>query len=77
MNLENEIEEAPPNLMDGLLSEILRVKEIQVEYKAIGPPGMFASALMEISLKKAQEAIAENDVIQMLSAYKDLKEYEW
>lgn len=66
----------PQNLMDGLLSEMNRVREIIKEYESIGQPGAFAAAMMKGSIKLAEVSISENDVVKMLSAYGDLKAYE-
>ncbi len=63
------------NLVEGLTNEILRVTEIQREYKEI-PAGAFAAALMEIDLKEAKEAQALGDILRMITIYKKLKEWE-
>ncbi len=63
------------NLMEGLLSEMNRVREIIAEYDKI-PAGYFVAAFMRDSVKNAETAIAENDVVKMLGAHQDLKEWE-
>ena len=65
------------NLIEGLQAEIKRVEEIVKEYDALpGNAGAFASTMMKSSLKRANKAIAEMDTIAMLTAIKDLREYE-
>ncbi len=65
------------NLMDGLLSEMNRVRELIKEYEhpALNGAGRFASAFMKIDIQNAETSIKENDVVKMLQAYSKLKEY--
>ena len=65
----------PQNLMDGLLSEMNRVREIKAEYDKI-PEGGIAAAMMRMSIESAEKAISNGDTIQMLACYEDLKAYE-
>jgi argininosuccinate lyase len=65
------------NLIEGLQEEIKRVNEIIKEYDELpSGAGAFASAMMKGSIKIAEKAIANMDTVAMLSAIKDLKEYE-
>lgn len=65
------------NLMEGLLNEILRVTEIIKVYKELPKgAGILAASLMDVSIFMAKQAIKDNDVIEMLRAYEDLKSYE-
>jgi hypothetical protein len=65
------------NLIEGLQEEIKRINEIIKEYDDLpNNAGAFASLLMQGSVKNAEKSIAEMDTIAMLSALKDLKEYE-
>lgn len=68
----------PKNLMDGLLSEMNRVREIIKEYEMpeLKGAGIFAATMMKQSIAKAENSIRSNDVIKMLRAYSELKEYE-
>lgn len=67
----------PQNLMDGILSEMNRVREIIKEYDALPrSAGLFASTIMKASIKNAEYVIGFGDVIAMLAAYEDLKSYE-
>lgn len=63
------------NLVEGLTNEILRVTEIQREYKEI-PAGAFAAALMELDLKEAKEAQASGDILRMIPILNKLKEWQ-
>lgn len=65
------------NLMEGLLSEIDRVKEMITEYKSLPKnAGIVAALFMEVEVEKTEDAIAEMDTVQMIVSYKKLKEYE-
>ena len=66
------------NLMDGLFSEMNRVREVIKEYEhpALNGAGRFAAAFMKIDIEKAEQSIKNNDVIEMLQCYTKLKEYE-
>lgn len=68
----------PQNLMDGLFSEMNRVREIIKEYEMpeLNGAGIFAATLMKQAIANAENSIKENDVIKMLSAYSELKDYE-
>lgn len=63
----------PQNLMDGLLNELNRVRELKEHYDEI-PQGAFGSVMIQQSIEKAEKSIKDNDVVAMLSAYKDLQE---
>lgn len=62
-------ETQPNNLMDGLFKEMSRVREVITQYEdpELKGAGVFAAAL---------RSIQSNDVIEMLQAYKELKEWE-
>ncbi len=66
------------NLMQGLHSQMNRVREIIKEYEdpMLKGAGLLAASFMKQSIKKAELAIENNDVIEMLKAYKDLEKYE-
>jgi len=65
------------NLVEGLTEEILRVTEIVREYKQLpNGSGIFAAILMEESLRIAKEAQASGDIVAMMAALMDLKEFE-
>lgn len=66
--------EKTQNLMDGLFDEMNRVRELIAEYKSL-PDGVgnIGAALMTINIKEAEQAIKNNDVIEMLRCYEVLK----
>lgn len=65
------------NLMQGLLSEISRAKDILTEYEQLpNCAGKIGAAMIIIYIKKAEQSIIENDVIKMLSCYESLKNIE-
>jgi hypothetical protein len=62
------------NLMDGLLRELNRNRELLKEYEAI-PQGAFGAMFIRQSIKNGEDAIASGDVVKMLQAYSTLKEH--
>jgi len=64
-------------LGDALPREMARVRDqIMPAYQEIGPGGAPALFLMRRSLDAAAKAMAEGDVVAMMAAYQDLKEFE-
>lgn len=63
------------NLIQGLLDEMERVREIQAEYEKI-PEGTIAATFMEADLSEAEEAYSIGDAIEMLRCYGKLKKYQ-
>ena len=63
-------------LGDALPKEMARVRdEVMPAYMEIGPPGLFALTMMRQELDRAARAMAEGDVIAMMTAYEALKGY--
>lgn len=59
----------------ALPDEMARVRELITIYRSIGPAGIPASMMMEASLRAADKASIEGDVVGMIRAYEDLKGY--
>ena len=54
-----------------------RVRKLRDLYLELeGGAGKIGAVLMELSLKKAEQAVASGDVIKILQAYEDLKGYK-
>lgn len=65
------------NLIEGLQREMNRVREMIQEYEALPKnAGALAVMFMRVDIKRAEEAIAQGDIIQMLVLYEELKKYE-
>ena len=64
------------SLAEALPREIARVQELMPAYVEIGSAGLFALAMMKNSIAVAHKAMMEGDVVAMIRALKDLKEYE-
>lgn len=64
--------------MDGLFSEMNRVREIIKEYEdpSLNGAGSLAATFMKIDIQAAEQSIKDNDVVEMLRCYGKLKEYE-
>lgn len=59
-----------------LPNEIKRVRdEVLSCYLEIGPSGAFAVAMMRHTLDVASKAMIEGDVVEMMHAYRELKNY--
>ena len=64
------------NLIEGLQSEMNRVREIIKEYEELpNNAGAFASCMMKFTIKNAENSIAIGDTIGMMRSYNYLKEY--
>jgi hypothetical protein len=64
----------PQNLMDGMIDELNRNRELLKQYEAIGPAGAFGAHFLKQAIKRGEDSIRSGDVIQMLSAYNELKD---
>jgi len=65
------------NLMEGLLEEMNRAREMMAEYQSLPKnAGMFTSVMIQRDITRAENAIANGDTIQMIASLKLLKEYE-
>lgn len=64
---------AEETLAEGLLKEQARVRKVLGEYREVGPPGLFAATMIELDLQAADRAVLTGDVVEMLKAYKVLK----
>jgi hypothetical protein len=64
-------------LGESLPKECARVRALITQYRdpLLNGAGMFAAAMMEQSLRNADQAVMSGDFIAMIAAYKDLQEY--
>lgn len=68
---------AMSNLIEGIQKEQARCRELLKQYEAIPiRSGFFGITVIGASLERADKAIASGDVVEMLAAYKDLKDRE-
>jgi hypothetical protein len=63
-------------LGDEFPKEQARVREVLGYYKEIGPAGMFGAALIEDTLRRADEAAISGDVVAMIRVFNEMKEIE-
>jgi len=64
------------NLMDGLLSEMNRVRELITEYKSLpNGAGMFGATIMKHQIEAAECSISSGDVVDMMLQYQKLKSF--
>lgn len=65
------------NLIEGLLEEMNRVRELIKIYESLPDnAGFFGSSMMKVSITRAEKAIASGDVTEELRAFEDLKSFE-
>jgi len=64
-------------LGDALPKEQARVRKLILLYRdpMLGGAGEFAARMMEASLQFADAAVMSGDVVKMIEAYNNLKEY--
>lgn len=61
------------NLIEGIQSEVVRVREILKYYEEI-PEGVFGAIMIKKTIAEAESAVAHGDTIEMIRTYQDLKE---
>ena len=63
-------------LGDALPQECARVRKLKELYLSLpNAAGQIAAMLMEITLRKADQAMIEGDTVAMLRIYQDLKDF--
>ena len=62
-----------PNLMDALLQELNRNRELLALYRSI-PEGAYGALIIERDITDGEKAIAGGDTVAMLRIYERLKE---
>lgn len=60
------------NLVEGLIEELNRNRELLAAYREI-PTGAVAAWSLENDIKNAESAMGSGDVVEMLRVYKTLK----
>lgn len=45
------------SLMEGLIQELNRCRELLKEYESIGPPGQFGATMIRIEIEAAEKAM--------------------
>jgi len=63
------------NLFDGLNAELERAKELLDVYRSI-PNGVFGAIIIDQTIEHAERSMHNNDVIEMIHAYKALQNLE-
>lgn len=65
------------SLGSELPAKMKEIRETHIPaYQSIGPAGGFAIAMMNLSLTKAEKAMAEGDVVLMIEAYRELCDFK-
>lgn len=66
----------PKTLGEDLPIQTARVRELIGLYREIGPAGTFAIMMMEKALRRADKAMIEGDIVEMIAVYQELKEFK-
>lgn len=65
------------NLIEGLQSEMSRVREIITEYESLPKnAGKFAATIMKAEIEVAENSIATGNIIAMMRNLNSLKEFD-
>ena len=62
------------NLIEGLQQEMNRCRDLLKVFEDIGPTGQFGLAMIKAEIIQGEKAIASGDVVEMVGAYKSLKD---
>jgi hypothetical protein len=62
-------------LGEALPEQQARVRRLIGIYREIGESGSFAIAMMEAALQRADKAAISGDVVEMMRAHEELKEF--
>lgn len=65
----------PTNLMEGVMAELRRCRDLLRAYEAI-PTGAFGAHLIRQAIREAEDAIASDDIIRLIQAYENLKGFQ-
>jgi len=61
------------NIIEGIQSELARVREVLKYYEEI-PQGQFGALMIKRTIAEAESAVAHGDVVEMIRTHQDLKE---
>lgn len=60
-------------LGEEFATEQERCRELLIEYEKIGPAGAFGAVTIRMILKKADQAMAKNDLTEIVTLYEAMK----
>lgn len=65
------------NLIEAIQEKCNQLRNEYIPaYQSIGPAGMFGVAMMRMAIERAENSIATMDTLGMISALKELREFE-
>jgi hypothetical protein len=63
-----------PNLVEGLLEQMNRCRELAIQYDALPDNvGAFGAAMIKQDIENAEKAMSSGDTVEMLRCYEALK----
>ena len=63
------------NILEEIQKECDRARELKAVYDKI-PSGKFGSIMIDVAIERSEKAIAQNDVVGIIIALKQLKSLE-
>lgn len=67
---------AGTSLAEAYLVEQARCRGLLGEYRALGPVGVFAYAMINEVLTRAERAVMEHDTVAMLGLFQEMKGFQ-
>lgn len=64
------------NLIEGILQECNRVRQILPAYDELGPVGLFGANALRCAIADGEAAMGSGDIVRMVRAYLALKDCE-
>jgi hypothetical protein len=64
------------NLVEGILAECNRVRQLVPFYEELGPVGAFGAAMLKAAVAEGEASLGSGDVVRMAAAFKSLQECE-
>lgn len=62
------------NIIEGIQQQCDRARAILPHYEELGPVGVFGATVIREAIKEGEAAIASDDVVRMVRAYKELED---
>lgn len=65
-----------PSVGEDFPNQQARARELLKQYHSIGPAGAFGAAVIEATMREADQALASGDVVRIIRAYEKLRGLE-
>ena len=61
------------NIIEGLMEELKRNRELLKDYESIGPNGAIGAMMIKNDILRGEKAIEMGSVVEMVASYESLK----